>query len=106
MRSRYAAYVRGEVDYLVATHDASTRGGLDRAAIEAWSRDTVWAGLEIVATVGGGATDDTGTVEFIARGTTRGIPFAQHELSRFRRVGGRWFYVDGAPRVRPATPKR
>jgi SEC-C motif-containing protein len=107
MRSRYTAYVRGEIDYLVATHDVSTRSGLDLAAITAWSRDTAWAGLEIVATVLGGATDDTGVVEFIARGTTRGIPFAQQESSRFRRVDGRWFYVDGEPGTRrPAAPKR
>jgi len=107
MRSRYTAYVRGEIDYLVATHDVATRGGLDIAAITAWSRDTAWAGLEIVATVLGAATDDTGVVEFIARGTTRGIPFAQQERSRFRRVDGRWFYVDGDPGTRRrAPPKR
>ncbi|MBS1124245.1 MAG: motif domain protein [Deltaproteobacteria bacterium] len=107
MRSRYAAYVRGDIDYLVATHDASTRDTLDRAAITAWSRDTAWAGLEIVSTERGGPTDDTGVVEFIARGSTRGTPFAQHERSRFRRVDGRWFYVDGEPHVRrPAIPSR
>jgi uncharacterized protein YchJ len=33
MRSRYTAYVRGEIDYLIETHDASGRGALDRAAI-------------------------------------------------------------------------
>ena len=107
MRSRYTAFVRGEIDYLVATHDAATRGGLDVAAVAAWSRDTVWGGLEIVATVLGDVTDDAGVVEFIARGTTRGIPFVQQERSRFRRVDGRWFYVDGEPRPRrPPTPKR
>lgn len=107
MRSRYTAYVRGEIEYLVATHDAQTRPGLDVAAITAWSRNTAWAGLEIVATELGAATDDTGIVEFIARGTTRGTPFAQQERSRFRRVDGRWFYVDGEPRAhRPAAPKR
>jgi SEC-C motif-containing protein len=107
MRSRYAAYVRGKIDYLVATHDEATRGALDVAAITAWSRDTVWAGLEIVTTERGGPSDDTGIVEFIARGTTRGTPFAQHERSQFRRREGRWFYVDGDPRVRrPATPER
>jgi len=107
MRSRYTAYVRGDIDYLVATHDTSTRDTLDRAAITAWSRDTAWAGLEIVSTERGGPTHDTGVVEFLARGATRGTPFAQHERSRFRRVDGRWFYVDGEPRVRrPAIPGR
>jgi SEC-C motif-containing protein len=95
MRSRYTAYVRGAIDYLVATHDPRTRGTVDVAAIAAWSRDTIWRGLEIVATERGGTGDETGSVEFIASGTTRGAPFRQHERSRFRRVDGAWLYVDG-----------
>lgn len=110
MRSRYTAYVRGAVDYLVETHDAPTRAGLDRAAIAAWSRETEWLGLEILDTVRGGEADDEGIVEFVARGRTRGAPFAQRERSRFRRAGGRWYYVDGTvvrERARAApTPGR
>ena len=30
MRSRYSAHVLGRIDYLVATHDAETRTGVDR----------------------------------------------------------------------------
>jgi len=101
MRSRYTAYVRGAIDYLVETHDESTRGTVDRAAVSAWIRDTEWLGLEIVHTANGGPSDDDGIVEFVARGTTRGAPFAQRERSRFRRRDGRWFYLDGTtPRAR------
>ncbi len=88
MRSRYTAFVRGAIDYLIETHDPATRRSVDRAAITAWSRETQWRGLEIVATEG----DDI--VEFIARGVTRGRPFAQRERSKFRRVDGAWRYVD------------
>lgn len=95
MRSRYTAYVRGAVDYLVETQAEELRAGLDRAAIARWSRETRWTGLEIVATERGGAEDRDGIVEFIARGVSRGAPFAQRERSRFRRDGGRWYYVDG-----------
>lgn len=98
MRSRYTAYVRGEIDYLVETHDPATRGALDRDAIAAWSRETQWLGLEIVATEYGGANDARGVVEFIARGTTKGTAFAQRERSRFRKISGRWVYVDGKVR--------
>ena len=48
MRSRYTAYVRGAIDYLVATHDASTRDTVDVKAVTKWSRQTLWLGLEIV----------------------------------------------------------
>ena len=95
MRSRYTAYVRGAIDYLVATHDASTRDTVDVKAVTKWSRQTLWLGLEIVSTQRGGAKDDDGVVEFIARGSTLGRPFEQRERSRFRRVEGRWYYIDG-----------
>nr|HEX4316056.1 YchJ family protein [Kofleriaceae bacterium] len=103
MRSRYTAYVRGAIDYVMASHDASTRARMDRAAAAKWSRDTAWAGLDIVAVERGGDGDDDGVVEFVARGATLGKPFALHERSRFRRVDGRWFYLDGATIAPPAA---
>ena len=95
MRSRYTAFVQSAIDYLIATHDPSTRSTVDRASITQWARDTSWRGLEIVATERGGEDDDEGMVEFIARGVTNGRPFAQRERSRFRRLDGVWYYVDG-----------
>jgi SEC-C motif domain protein len=95
MRSRYTAFVRGAIDYLLETHDPSTRGSVDRASITRWARDTSWRGLQIVATERGGEDDDEGLVEFVARGVTNGQPFAQRERSRFRRIDGVWYYRDG-----------
>jgi SEC-C motif-containing protein len=102
MRSRYVAYTRGAIDHVMDTHDPSTRAGVDRAAAARWSRETQWLGLEIVATERGGAPDDDGVVEFIARGVTAGTPFAQRERSRFRRLDGRWYYLDGKAIHAPA----
>jgi SEC-C motif domain protein len=95
MRSRYTAYVRGAIDYLIETHAEETRGRVDRAAIGRWARETRWMGLEIVATERGGEADEEGVVAFVARGVSQGAAFAQRERSRFRRVDGRWYYVDG-----------
>jgi SEC-C motif-containing protein len=103
MRSRYTAYVRGAVDYLIETATAPEK----RQDIERWSRESRWTGLEVIATERGGPDDDEGTVEFIARAEG----FAHHERSFFRRIDGRWRYVSGeTPRPRPArkeaTPGR
>jgi SEC-C motif-containing protein len=99
MRSRYACYVTGDIDHVVATHDPATRGDVDRDAAEAWARSSQWHGLEIVATEAGSADDATGIVEFIARYTLGGKTLAHHERSRFARKdegsGPRWFYIDG-----------
>lgn len=94
MRSRYTAYVRADLDYLVRTHDTATRGSVDHRALSKFAKTTLWMGLEIVATEAGGEGDETGIVEFIARGMSGGKPFAQRERSRFRKVDGAWFYVD------------
>lgn len=102
MRSRYTAYVRGAIDYLIETHDPSTRASIDRASITDWSRQTEWLGLEIVDTVRGGEHDGDGIVEFIARGRTRGTPFAHRERSRFKRRDGVWYYLDGTGPHEPA----
>src|SRR5205085_58545 len=94
MRSRYSAFVKGAIDYLIETHDPDTRTGTS-ASLAKFARETGWLGLEIVATEHGGEDDERGIVEFIARGVTGGQPFAQRERSRFRNVDGRWLYVDG-----------
>jgi SEC-C motif-containing protein len=53
----------------------------------------------VLSRVRGGPFDDEGTVEFRAhhRHRFRDGRGVQHEVSRFVREGGRWFYVDGAP---------
>jgi SEC-C motif-containing protein len=37
--------------------------------------------------------EPTGTVEFRAHYTRRGVPGAQYEVSRFARQNGHWVYV-------------
>ncbi|HEY0251753.1 MAG TPA: YchJ family metal-binding protein [Kofleriaceae bacterium] len=99
MRSRYTAYTRGLVDYLIATQDPETRAPNARAEIKKFTRQTIWFGLEIVAVESGGLDDATGIVEFVASGQiglARDQTFRQHERSRFRRDDrGHWLYVDG-----------
>jgi SEC-C motif-containing protein len=101
MRSRYSAYVKGTIDYIVETHDPATRHEIDRAASEEWSKQSQWTGLEIIGTKKGGPDDQEGDVEFIARGKTGGKDFAHHVRSRFRREGGRWYYVDDKGKGEP-----
>ena len=89
MRSRYSAYVLGLEDYLLATWHASTRP----AALNLGDgTPPKWLGLEVKAHTAG---DDGATVEFVARCRVGGRAQRMHELSRFLREDGRWFYVDG-----------
>lgn len=54
-----------------------------------------WLGLSIRATEGGGRDDSMGTVEFVARFKVGGKGHRLHEISRFEKIEGRWYYLDG-----------
>jgi SEC-C motif-containing protein len=97
MASRYVAYATGAIDYLISTHAPETRDDVDRGATEQWSKQSDWQGLEIVRTEQGGPDDSTGEVEFIARYRRGGNEHVHHERSQFKRIDGRWFFVDGEP---------
>lgn len=92
MRSRYTAYALGNENYLLQSWHASTRptrlGLADASAVE-------WLGLTVRGGTRGAATDDAGTIEFVARYRRGGAIAQLHEDSRFVREHGRWFYVEG-----------
>lgn len=90
MRSRYTAFVSGDVDHLHRTWHPRTRPS--SVVIDPRVR---WVGLTVVGTRAGGEDDATGEVEFEARFVTDRGPDALHERSRFERRGGHWVYVDG-----------
>ena len=96
MRSRYSAFVLGDAAYLLATWHPATRPAtleLDNGAA------TRWLGLTVKRHTPTGpdpAGCDTATVEFVARHRTGGGPAVRlHEVSRFVREDGCWYYVDG-----------
>ena len=90
MRSRYTAFVVGDVRHLTGTWHPRTRP--DDLALDPAQR---WTGLDIVDVEAGAEDDEAGAVEFRARwshGRDRG---ELHERSRFVRRAGRWMYADG-----------
>ena len=90
MRSRYTAYVLGNVDYLRETWHPRTRP--TQLAADPNKR---WLGLDIKNTNAGEPGDMNGTIEFVARFKVAGRAHRLHEVSRFSYEGERWFYVDG-----------
>ncbi|HEY2223197.1 YchJ family protein [Actinomycetospora sp.] len=90
MRSRYTAFVRGDVEHLLRTWHPDTRP----TALEL-DPSVRWTGLDVLDRAGGGLFDTEGVVEFRAHHRERGRSEVQHERSRFVRDAGRWVYVDG-----------
>jgi SEC-C motif-containing protein len=93
MRSRYVAYCLGDLDYILNTTDPQRRLEVDADAVRTWMSDSVFTGLEVrTASVDG----NKGVVEFVARFTTGDGPEQRHhEISRFRKQSGVWYFRQG-----------
>ena len=86
MRSRYSAYAVGLIDYLLRTwHPSTGPGELELSPIK-------WIGLEVLHAETAG---DAGVVEFVALCRVNGRAQRMHEVSRFMRQDGCWYYIDG-----------
>jgi len=90
MRSRYTAFVLGDTAHLLATWHPDTRP----AELELDPQQR-WLHLTVESCTAGGPFDAEGTVEFTAIHRGPGGRGELHELSRFVRCDGRWYYVDG-----------
>jgi len=89
MRSRYSAYALGLSDYVLETWHADTRP--PELTLDAGTR---WLGLKVLDHAV--LADERAEVEFVARYRVGGASAVRlHERSRFQRVDGRWYYVDG-----------
>jgi len=88
MRARYAAYVLERAAYLLSSWAPASRP----ASIDFGSPKPKWLGLTVLRTQ---SESDQATVEFVARYREGGRAQKMHEISRFIRADGRWFYLDG-----------
>ena len=111
MRSRYTAFVKGEIDYILNSVHPEKREEHDEKSIRAWSQKASWHGLEILETEKGGPDDTDGTVEFVANFSDNEKRTKQqevlshfsgkekrtrhHELASFKKVDDRWYFYDG-----------
>lgn len=90
MRSRYCGFVYRNAHYLLITWHPETRPS--RVRFDDQQR---WLGLSIRGTRAGGVDDQEGYVEFVARFKVNGKGHRLHEISRFTKIDGNWYYVNG-----------
>jgi SEC-C motif-containing protein len=93
MRARYTAFVTKQVDFLHQSLHPDYRQDHDIAATRRWADSAKWLGLEVVEARE--SDDAEASVEFIATYKNGGIVKPHHEISRFSKLDGEWFYVDG-----------
>ncbi|HET7838576.1 MAG TPA: YchJ family protein [Rectinemataceae bacterium] len=95
MRSRYSAYARHQIDFIVDTCVRDEEHGIDLEATKRWSEKSEWLGLKIIRTEKGGPGDDKGLVEFSATYVLDGLREEHHEVSSFVKREGAWLYEEG-----------
>ncbi len=93
MRSRYTAYVKRDYRHLENSLSAEQRADFSLKDAREWAESASWLGLEIAATEGGGAEDQEGTVDFVARFSIGGEERKHVEKAKFIREEGRWVYA-------------
>lgn len=97
MRSRYAAFARKQIDYLLSTSHPSLveeNGGSTafRAALKRSCEQHQYPGLRVLEHHEDG---DQGEVLFLARVFRKGVDLSFSERSLFFREQGKWLYHSG-----------
>ena len=94
LRSRYTAFTRGDIDFILSTHHTRTRSEVKREEIEDWSKSSKWIGLKIVQKEAGQSSDNQGTIVFCAQYAADGKTHDHWEQSFFEKEDGEWRFLD------------
>ena len=94
MRSRYSAYAKTQVEYVLLTTHPQMRKHHSAEAVRTWCTTSQWKKLEIVSNKRGQERDNDGEVEFIAHYSMHGVDRTHRERSSFKKVDGVWFFYD------------
>jgi SEC-C motif domain protein len=92
MRSRFTAFVVKNIEYVMNTTDPQTLTEFDFGATQDWANTSEFFKLEIVRASSEG---NKGIVEFKAHFRKDGKEQTHHELSKFRKQAGKWYFRDG-----------
>jgi SEC-C motif-containing protein len=98
MRSRYSAYVLGNIDYIEKTMCSPASDDFNTEESKQWAERVEWLGLEILQSKRI-PNKPQGTVTFIARYKDHAKEGAIAEKSFFIKKSGQWFYSHGKPFV-------
>ncbi len=95
MRSRYSAYTKGYIAYIMQTMKGAPLNDFDEENTLQWLQGVTWTGLKVIQTRI--KSDKLGFVSFEARYLQQGEPQSICEKSEFHKIDNQWFYVGGKP---------
>lgn len=91
LKTRYQAFVDGDIDFILATHHPETRDQVQREAVESWSQGSTWRGLQVDSLEEKG---DKTFIRFSVRYQREDQTTKHTEDAEFRKFEGRWYYFD------------
>lgn len=93
MRSRYSAFVIQDMGYIMKTTDPQAQDSFNMKANQEWAQSSEFIKLEILKSSEEG---NKGIVEFKASFNDKaGNLHTHHEISKFRKQAGTWYFRDG-----------
>lgn len=92
MRSRYCAFHEKNLDYVIETTDPQALHEFDRKSTSDWMNGATFTKLEVLKSSTEG---NKGIVEFKAHYRMADQDEIHHEISKFRKQGGVWYFRDG-----------
>lgn len=96
MRSRYTAFVLGDIKYLKSTMKDPALKNFNEDETKEWAQHMEWKSLQVLSAKN--ESEDVGFVDFIATVKHCNQLHNMREVSEFRRDDdGRWYYVDCRP---------
>ncbi len=109
MRSRYSAFVKAEVNYILNTVHPDKKTEDDEKSIRSWAEKSDWIKFELIESTNGGPDDDEGQVEFIAHFRAKEKRQQHHEIAIFKKLENKWYFFEAeTPEVKQVireTPK-
>ena len=93
MRSRYSAFAKQQIDYVLHTTAIGQQAALDKVAIRDWSQANQWLKLEVVQAQEK-LDKNHAQVEFKAHYHDGQQAQVHHEISHFVKFEQRWYFLD------------
>lgn len=94
MRSRYTAYTQANISYIQQTMRETAALNFDPIAAENWAKSVKWKRLKVLDAFPHPTDPNRAYVSFTAYYIVNGRPEEIREVSEFRRINERWFYIN------------
>ena len=95
MRSRYSAYVTGNIPYIQQTMAGPALKNFDAKDVQLWIDQVQWHHLNVIKASPLSKDNTCGYVEYCVSYKQLGKKQLLHELSEFKRIDSKWVYWSG-----------